>query len=284
MLEMLTNLVAIPAIAGGLLGLVAGKSSSVRLCSLLLILGIVAGFAGCYAAINDIPPFPPTSSVQKVFYAPILAAALLILVYYGRGDSLGAEGWILPVIAGIAGSAWILERLIPRFDGLEWALVGAFLIALAIAAWTTLARSSNTAQARVAHGTTAAGLGLVLILGGTATTGFFAIALAVAIGATILAEPIAMRAKLGPALAAGALVILGPLAAQALFLTDVSAWALLPLPLCYLAVPLADRLGWHGSDTLVGSIVYSLKMALLAFPPAIAAAAISFAMDSGSPY
>ena len=93
-----------------------------------------------------------------------------------------------------------------------------------------------------------------------------------------------MRVRLGPALAAGILVVLAPLAAQALFLTDVSPWALLPLPLCYLSVPLAHRLGWHGSDTLTGTVVYSVKVALLAFPPAIAAAAISFAMDSGSPY
>lgn len=284
MLEMLTNLVAIPAVTAGILALVAGKSSSVRVCSLLLIVGVIAGFAGCYAAISDVPPFPPTSSVQKVFYAPILAGAVLVLVFYGRGDRIGPEGWLLPLAGAVAGSAWILERLIPRFDGVEWALAAAFLAGLFLAAGTTLARSTETPLARVVHGAAAAGLGLVLIFGGTATTGFFAIALAVAVGATILAEPIAMRAKLGPSLAAGILVVLAPLAAQALFLTDVSPWALLPLPLCYVAVPVAHRLGWHGDDTLTGTVVYSLKVAVLAFPPAIAAAAISFAMGGGSPY
>lgn len=284
MLEMLTNLVAIPAIIGGVLALIAGKSSSVRLCSLLLILGVVAGFAGCYAAISDIPPFPPTSSVQKVFYAPILAGAVLILVYYGRGEGITAESWLLPLAGALGGAAWILERLIPRFDGMEWALAGVLALGLLFAAVTTLARTTTTALSRVAHGAAALGLGLVLIFGGTATTGFYAIALAVAIGATILAEPIAMRVRLGPALAAGIIVVLAPLSAQALFLTDVSPWALLPLPLCYVSIPLANHLGWHSNDTLIGTIAYSLKLALLAFPPAIAAAAISFSMGGGSPY
>lgn len=284
MLEMLTNLVAIPAIVAGVLALIAGKSSSVRICSLLLILGVIAGFAGCYAAITDVPSFPPTSSVQKLFYAPILAGAVLVLVYYGRGEDLGAEGWLLPIIGAFGGTAWVLERLITRFDGLEWALAALFSVGLLFASLTTLAQSTTTALSRVAHGAAALGLGLVLIFGGTATSGLFAIALAVAIGATILAEPIAMRVRLGPVLAAAAIVVLAPLAAQALFLTDVSPWALLPLPLCYVSVPLANHLGWQTSDTLTGSFVYSVKVATLAFPPAIAAAAISFAMGGGSPY
>lgn len=284
MLEMLTNLVAIPAIVAGILALVAGKSSSVRVCSLMLILGVIAGFAGCYAAISAVPAFPPTSSVQKVFYAPVLAGALLILLFYGRGEKISTDAWLVPLIASFAGAAWVLERLIPRFDGLEWLLAALFSLGLLFASVTTLARTTTTALSRVAHGAFAAGLGVVLIFGGTATTGFYAVALAVAIGATILAEPIAMRIKLGPALAAAALVTLAPLAAQAVFLTDVSRWALLPLPLCYLAVPVANHLGWHANDTLAGTIVYSVKVAVLAFPPAIAAAAISFAMGGGSPY
>lgn len=284
MLEMLTNLVVIPAVIAGILALLAGKSSSVRLSSLFLILGVIAGFAACYAAISDIPGFPPSSSVQKIFYAPILAGALLILLYYGRGEEIGADAWLLPLAGAIGGAAWILERRIPRFDGIEWTIAATFLAALILIALTTLSRSTVTASSRVAHGAAAAGLGVALIFGGTATTGFFAIALAVSIGATILAEPIAMRVKIGPALAAAALVVIAPLAAQALFLTDVSPWALLPLPLCYLSVPIAHSLGWHSNDTLIGNIVFSVKLAFLAFPPAIAAAVISFTMGGGSPY
>lgn len=284
MLEMLTNLVAIPAVVAGLLAILAGKSSSVRIGSLLLILGVIAGFAGCYAAISAVPAFPPTSSVQKIFYAPILAGAALILLFYARGDAISADGRLLPLVCAIVGAAWVLERLIPRFDGMEWALAAALFAALLFAAWATLSRRTITATSRVAHGVTALGLGLVLILGGTATTGFYAIALAVAIGATILAEPIAMRVKIGPALAAGAIVVLAPLAAQTLFLTDVSPWALLPLPFCYLCVPVANHLGWQVGDTLAASFIYSAKLAFVAAPPAIAGAAISFALGGGSPY
>jgi len=284
MLEMIANLVLFPALVCGGLSIVAGRLTNARLSAILLTKGLIAGFAISYIGFAGLPPFPPSSSVQKLFYAPIIAGLVLVLCY---AVFKGAGGRITAAVSGfaaLAGAAWVLQRLLGRLDALEWALVVALVAALGLAATTSLKEAGTATAARVAHGAVALGLGVALIFGGTATTGFFAIALAVAVGATLLVEFGGRAAAAGIAISTAFLVTVMPVAAQALLLTDVSPFALLPLPACYLAIPIAQRLGWSGGEDLPSIVLNSLKTAVVAFPPAIVGAAISFTQGGGSPY
>ena len=284
MLEMIANLVLFPVVVCGILSFVAGRMTDPRLTAVFLTIGVIAGFAVSYIGFAGIPPFPPASSVQKLFYAPIIAGLILVLCH---GALKGAAGRITAALSGfaaLAGAAWVLQRLLGRLDALEWLLVLALVATLGLAATTSLRSAASAIPARVAHGAVALGLGLALIFGGTATTGFFAIALAVAVGATLLAELGPRSAAAGIALSTAFLVTVMPIGAQALLLTDVSPFALLPLPACYMAIPIAERLGWSGGDGFAATVMNSVKTALIAFPPALIGAAISFSQGGGSPY
>ena len=76
MIEMITNLVLIPAIISALAAIAATRTGNKRIAGALVTLGIVAGFAGSYIGFAGLPAFPPTSSVQKT----TICAGL------GRGD------------------------------------------------------------------------------------------------------------------------------------------------------------------------------------------------------
>ncbi len=284
MLDMIANLLLFPAVVCGVLSLIAIRMAAPRLTAICLTVGVIGGYAASYIGFAGIPPFPPTSSVQKLFYAPILAGLLMVLCHAALKDAGHGIAAALSGVAALAGAAWILQRLLGRLDLTEWLLVLALVAALGLAAVTSLRSANAAAPARVAHGAAALGLGLALIFGGTATTGFFAIALAVAVGATLLVEIKPRTAAAGIAISAAFLVTIMPLAAQTLLLTDVSPFALLPLPACYMAIPIAQRLGWSGGEGFPAVFMNSVKTGLIAFPPALIAAAVSFTQGGGSPY
>lgn len=282
MIEMITNLVLIPAIISALAAIAATRTGNKRIAGALVTLGIVAGFAGSYIGFAGLPAFPPTSSVQKLLYAPVLAGVILVVLHLAGVSARLLSG--MAIILAIAGAAWILQRLLGRLEVVEWLLALCLVASAAVATVTTASASSSVLVARVANGAVALGLGLVLIFGGTATTGFYTLALAVAVGATILLELSGRRDGTATVISTAFLVTAVPLATQTLFLTDVSPLALIPLPACYLAVPIAQRLGWNQADGLVATVFTSAKVAAIAFLPAFAAAGISFASGGGSPY
>ena len=285
MLELILNLVLIPAVLSAAGCLAATRLPQENLAQPLTAIAVVAGFAASYVGFTGVAPFPPTSSVQKLFYAPIASVLVFALASVVLGRARAMTATALALLAGGLAALWVLERLLGRLDTVEWLLLFAMLATLVLA-WATATHASATATGvRVAHAAAATGLGLVLIFGGTATTGFFAIALAVALGASIVT--ILAPAADGPvrnAVAAAFLCVAAPLAAQTVLLTDTSPYALLPLPLCFLAIPVMARLGWGKSQGMAAAVVDGARCAMIAFPPAIAAAGISYSMGGGSPY
>ncbi len=271
MLTPILNQLLIPLALGLAPALIALRMARPGVAAGLLALGIIAGFLGSYGAEVGAPPFPPVSSVQKLFYAPLIGGALLVgavLVGALLAKALsGRATLLLGLCIAIGQIVWVLSNEFSRLDSEAVLNLALVLAAVGLMAFATLSASDSSVAIRAGHGAFALGLAVVMILGATATTGLYLIALAVALGSSAALEPRLSAHNLGPALSAAAMICVAPIFAQAVFYTDVDPAALAVAPLAFLGVAAVRRLGVPEGRTLLGSIGAGALTALLCLIP-----------------
>ncbi len=292
MFTILIDVVITPAILAGLfsvlaLSLVRKAGAETAWSGWLRVLAVTAGFMGCYLSLFGMPPLPPASSTHKLLFIPPVGALLLAVIFaVTKGRQSPASVFMFCLVFAIASVLWLTSNLLGRFEMVEWLIMLGLILALAAFAVLTCVDGRSSAAVRATAGVLAAGMGGVLILGGTASTGFLSIGVAIALGATLISTLPKDSGTAGNMIGAGALFALAPIAAQATFLTDVETYILLPMAFSVLAVPIAQKLGWTGKGTWVSTIVDSVKTAIIAgIPVAISIVLSVLAQDSGSnPY
>lgn len=296
---MIIDIAVLPALVAGLLSVLAltfVRSAGVEtpLSAACRLIAVPAGVAVAYLGVFGLPPFPPVASNQTLFYILAGGGVALAVLFLGRTGSDGGSPLrrAAPLVAGVIVTAavfWLISNLIGRLAVTEWLMLGILLLGLYAFIAVGFANDSSAIGVRAVAGIIAATLGILLILGETASIGFLALALAVTMAATLFGQMPSHASYGGPALAAGAVIALAPLLAQALFLSDASKLALLPLAFVVFAIPVAARLGWTRPDSIGRVLWDSIRVAALAAVPAVIAIAIAYLSQEGgggggSPY
>lgn len=241
MIEMIVNLVIFPLVLGSVSALLSirvnasGSETDAPYCVAITTLAVVGAFLGAYSSLRGMPGFPPNSATETLFYAPLVAGVVFVLIVFLKRLS-DKNALLLAGALGVMGVVGVGWREFGRLDLENLTALGLALAAVAIACFASLSvlsvlgsaphRSSVSPFMRGCFGLSCLGLGVVLILGGTATTGFFMIASAVVIGTSALFEAKFSHTGAGAGLAAGALLLLGPVYGQAMLYTDIAPIAL----------------------------------------------------------
>lgn len=223
----------VSVLGAGLLWAAGGRSRGPRLAAAALALAVLAAVL----SVNGLPPLPPRASSQKLAYLLGVAAVVGLAL-----DLVGVRRRLVIVTAGLywcASIVWLAGNRLSAMEPAFGALLAASLAAALLLAWQfgRLAAEQVTLPL-VALGFAAAGLGGVVVLGGSASIAQIAFALAVAVaGLFIWNWPRGRFEFAASAMLAGVGAWLW-LAAQALFFTGVSYWALALL----LMVPFMERI------------------------------------------
>jgi hypothetical protein len=186
------------------------------------------------------PAFPPVGSTQKLPYVALGCLAATVLL------SAAAPQWrLLAALASFAAAGgWIAA---PRLAAGSGAWLPALLVGItSSAALVGLGRSQEdeAVEGGVALLATAIGLGVVALLGGSASIFQSALAVAAATGGLLAWNWPHRRHRIGTAiLFAG--VLLAALAVQLVFFTRASPWAAAALLPVIAIPPLLGRLHWR---------------------------------------
>lgn len=254
------------------------------------VAAILVGFVIGFLFIEELPPMPPVTAKQKLFY---VAAALLVL-----GITLDATGlsrsraarlqWLAPLVI----LAWLSWRLLGSPD-LRFALeFVALLVASAFVLWRLRGDTVAGSQAVGVLGpgtqllVAAGGFSIIAVVGGSASLGMLGSSMAAAAGGVLLWAYAASLLKdrilgFGAAgwLGAGG-VFMTVVATTVLFTEGVNRWALAVLLLVFLAnevrVPLPRG--------FAGRVVRPVVLGVVAAIPAVVAVGIAVLLSDDTPY
>ena len=249
------------------------------------VAAIGAGFIVGFLFIEDVPPVPPVTAKQKLFFA---AAVLLV-----AGIVLEAAGvarrwarvvqWLAPAVV----LAWLTARLWGRPDVRLVLEFGALLVASAFVLWRLRGASGAGAlgpgtQLLVA----AAGFSVIAVVGGSASLAMLASSIAAATGgvlawaygASLMRNETVEFGAAGWLGAGGALTTL--VATTVLFTEGVNRWALAVLLLVFLA----DRVPVPLPGGMAGRVLRPVALGVVAAIPAAVAVGIAVLLGDDSPY
>jgi hypothetical protein len=215
-------------LVGGLMRVLLGPGRGAALAAL----GIPLGLLAAYVAILGTPPLEPRGAQQKLFHIVVLAAALgALIAWSGRG---GGRPVAVLVLAVTAAEAWLFEaRLRSGTFAQLWPLAAVWVGTLFAADRLARAGASDR-DAPVMLLVAALGLGVVALLGASASYGQLGFALAAATGGFLLWNWPWARWPLEPAgLLGGGTALLALVAAVATFAPRADKIALALLLLCF---------------------------------------------------
>ena len=119
-----------PFLAAAILTLLIRLVSGVELATRIAALAIALAFMGGYLLILGVPPFPPVSSTQKLFYVAVIATAIGLALDLTRSGPVLRMAATLLVPPGVL--IWLAAKLlVPLSSGI--------LLQLAVLAVGTMA-------------------------------------------------------------------------------------------------------------------------------------------------
>ncbi len=249
------------------------------------VAAIVVGFLIGFLFIEELPPLPPVTAKQKLFF---VAVALLLLGIFFDAGGIGRRTavrlqWLVPLVI----LAWLAWRLLGDPD-LRFA--GEF-IALFAASGFVLWRLRRAGDGgALGPGTqllvAAAGFSVIAVVGGSASLGMLASSVAAATGAVLVwayGASVLRDTKLGFGAAGwlgGGGTLMTVAATTVLFTEGVNRIALAVLLLVFLA----DQVPLPVPGGLAGRVVRPVALGIVAAIPAAAAVAIAVLLGDDSPY
>lgn len=228
----------VAAVAAGLIRLAGGSGRGALLAGAAVGLALLV----VYVVVLGMPPLPPRSSGQKLFY--IAAAGLVLGVGLDLGRVRGRVLVVLLLLAFVAAaSVWVGWPAWKRVAAAPGTWMPALTLLLLMIATVPLPRAaSNGVSAAVMLLIGAAGLAMVALTANSASLSQIAGALAAAVGGFLVWNWPKARFPVSAALLFGAMGAFAALTTQAALFTRADPWTLAPLVLVFLAAIPAARL------------------------------------------
>ncbi len=280
----MTDLLANPAIQSGAIPFITALLiaalfgfSSPKL-SRLAGIAVLAGFLAAYVITLGLPPLPPKSSGQKIFYIALIAAlAGVILENIKAGAKRRQiEGFVL------AGAAilWIGWRKVMAAPSLDHLVVLLILAGTAVAVFTVERDTKDGADKAVPLLVVSIAFAGVAFIGSSASISQNAGALSAALGGLMILNWPTRRFGLNTSSRLVALIILVALTTQSSLFTTAPVW----IPVLLLPALFADRVVdlWMPAGSHRASLARPVFLALLAAVPASASLAAAWFAASSS--
>lgn len=226
-----------------------------------------------YAVVLGMPPYPPRSSGQKLFY--VTAAGLVLGIGLDLGRVRGRILVVLLLAFVAAASVWVGWPAWKRLAAApETWLPAATLLLLLIAAVPLARAAPNGISAAVMLLVGALGLAVVALTANSASLSQIASAVGAAVGGFLVWNWPKARFPVAAALLFGAMGAFAALATQAALFTRADPWTLAPLVLVFLAAGPAARLTFGGGAARAA--LSPLVIGFCAALPAALAVALGF--------
>ena len=262
---MMQELLANPAVQGGVVPFIAGLIAAVLLGRFRLGgLAVVAAFAAAVYFIAGIS-FTPLTATRKIILLGLLAPLAGIVVDFAfRPTRLGS--YVL-AIAGAAAAAWVFWPVLGQKELARALLPGA--TALLASAWVIGFSERRLAGDGVRAGSAGlalgAGTGVAAILGASLTYGLYGIAIAAGSGAFLLVQMVTgKRSYAGATFVLSASVVAILIAAAAMILAQLPWYSVAVLALVPVAASLPVPAGAALWLQAVLSSLYGLAIAAVA--------------------
>ena len=250
------------AVVAGLIRLAGGSGRGALLAGAAVAMAVLV----VYVVVLGMPPLPPRSSGQKLFYVTAAGLALGVVLDLGRVRGRILALMLLAFVA--AASVWVGWPAWKRLGAAPDTWMPAVTLLLLLIATVPLARAArNGISAAVMLLIAALGLAMVALTANAASLSQIAAALAAAVGGFLVWNWPKARFPVSAALLFGAMGAFASLTTQAALFTRADPWTLAPLPLAFLAAIPAARLSIGG-----GAVRAALSPIIIGFCAALPAA------------